>query len=293
MTASTATPSGWRRFWNNGGWWKALALAVGYWVVYQGIGMLLNLVLGTFKTSGGLFASAQNLLIGQVLPVLLAGGVMLLVAWSFGWLKELFARQPIGGRWWMWIAVIVVLGFNAVRYATVDYAAFGLDVVLLTLFLGVCVGFTEELVCRGFAVQLLRRRGYGEWAVAALSSALFAMLHAGNYIGTTALLPLVVVVVYAFFFGVLMYLTMRVTGSIVWAMVLHATTDPSVLLLTGAIDTQGQAGSPGPLLDVANLANPAVILVGIVLLIFIRGRVGRAHYGLPESKASGPAASVA
>ena len=257
-----------------------------YWLLYQGVAWVLHQFFGGFRTDGGTFSSPENVFFGQAFSILTTGLLMLLLAWSFGWLTELFGPQPIRGSWWMWTAVVVVLGFNLVRYAAVDYQAVGLGVTVTTLFLGLCIGFTEELVCRGFTVQLLRRGGYGEWAVAALSSLLFGALHAGNFIGTTDLLPMIVLVAYTSMFGVLMYLSMRVGGSLIWPILLHASTDPSQFLLTGAIDEQGQLGEAGALLPIANLANPVVIVVGFMLLLFIRGRVGRAYYGLPDPKAA-------
>jgi len=33
--------SAWKRFWERGGWWRALILVVGYFVLYQGAGLAL------------------------------------------------------------------------------------------------------------------------------------------------------------------------------------------------------------------------------------------------------------
>ncbi len=108
------------------------------------------------------------------------------------------------------------------------------------------------------------------------------MLHAGNFIGSDDILALVITIVYTALFGVMMYLAMRVTGTIWWAVILHATTDPSLFLLSGGIADEGEITATGTLASVANLANPVVIIVGLIMVIFIRGRVGRAHYGLPD-----------
>lgn len=67
-----------------------------------------------------------------------------------------------------------------------------------------------------------------------------------------------------------MYLAMRVTGTIIAPILLHASTDPSIFLHT-AYPVEGAAGS------IAGLGNPAVIVVGIGLLFFIRGRVERSQ----------------
>ncbi|WP_084100570.1 hypothetical protein [Demequina sp. NBRC 110051] len=139
-----------------------MLLAVAYWLAYQGFAFLVSAVFGGLKTDGGNFDSWQNVLFGPTLPIVLAGALMFAVAPWFGWRSEIFGQQPIRGGAWMWIVFVVVLGFNAIRFAAVDYSSVGLAVTLMTLFLGLCIGFTEELVCRGFSVQLLRRRGYGE-----------------------------------------------------------------------------------------------------------------------------------
>ena len=50
--------------------------------------------------------------------------------------------------------------------------------------------------------------------------------------------PLVVgiTVFFAFGFGILMYVTLRVTGNLVWPILLHALYDPTLFLSTGGID---------------------------------------------------------
>ena len=76
-----------------------------------------------------------------------------------------------------------------------------------------------------------------------LSSLIFALLHSVNAF-TQPILNVLITVVYTFGFGVMMYLVMRVTGSIIWAMLLHAATDPTTILATGGIDTHtGSSGS--------------------------------------------------
>ncbi len=139
---------------------------------------------------------------------------------------------------------------------------------------------------RGIAVEMLRRRGYGEWVIAVVSSLLFGLMHALNFLGTDDILAATIYTVYTFFFGIMMYLTPRVTGNLIWPMLLHASTDPSQQLVSAASAAGGEAG---PLAPLAAQANIVVIAVGIVLVIFIRGRVGREHYGLAALHA--PAAS--
>lgn len=266
MTASTAptATSRWTQFWERGGWWRALLLVVAYYVLYQ-LGGLLFVPLKAGMEPG----SAGTVIVDFVLPIALGGLLLVGFALSVGWLRELFARQPIRGRGWMWIAVAVVLTFNVLRFATLDYAAAGLDVVFAWLLAGLCIGFAEEVLTRGYVVNLMRKAGHSEIATATVSAALFAAMHSGNALGGQSIFATAIQVLYTFAFGICMYLTLRVTGNLLWPILLHASTDPSIFL---------SAAHPGdgPLASVAALGNFPVILFGFVAIFFIRGR---AHPG--------------
>jgi hypothetical protein len=256
-----AGTSPWQRFWEHGGWWRAVVLAVGYFALYE----LGSLVFLPIASNLGDPASAISVLVLYGLPILLGGVLLALFTWSVGWLRELFGRQPIGGRGWMWIAVVVVLAFNVLRLATIDYPAAGAGVVAAWLLTGLLIGFAEETLTRGLVVSLLRKAGYRETVVAVVSAAIFAGLHAGNLFSGQALFPTLLQLGYTFAFGICMYLTLRVTRHLIWPVLLHATTDPSIFLQTAHPTT-------GPLAQIAALGNLPVILVGLVSIIFIRGR---------------------
>ena len=67
-----------------------------------------------------------------------------------------------------------------------------------------------------------------------------------------------------------MYLTLRVTGNLIWPIILHALTDPTTFLASGGIDQAGTA-SQNPLLALTGPATILLITAGFVLFIFIRG----------------------
>ena len=81
---------------------------------------------------------------------------------------------------------------------------------------------------------------------------------------------------YTFCFGVCMYLTMRVAGTIWAAIVLHGITDPATFLSTGGIDA-GVSGSGGAGAVVAGLATVVFMAFAVVAVFLVRGR---AHDGL-------------
>ncbi|MFV0286450.1 MAG: CPBP family intramembrane glutamic endopeptidase, partial [Demequina sp.] len=192
-----------------------------------------------------------------------------------GWWGGLL-RQPasLSRSWWMWIPFVLILGWNAMRFAAADYSQFSAGSIAMILVLGLMIGFAEELATRGLAVVLLRRAGFKEIWVAVLSSAIFAARHLVNAASMDGL-TVGITVVYTFFFGICMYLTLRAGRSIVWPMLLHATTDPSGMLMQGGIDTTTDAAAASGLAAVAGLENYVVILLGLVLVWCIRGQVDR------------------
>lgn len=257
--------SAWARFWNTGRWWKAVVLAVAYFVLYE----LFSLSVGPLVPLAGEPGTASYVLIFLALPILLGCVLLVIFGASVGWLRELFARQPIGGRGWMWIAVVVVLLFNLLHLLSIDYGKAPMDYVFTFLLTGLFIGFAEEVLTRGYVVRIMRDAGHREITVALVSAALFALLHAGNLLGGAPLLATAIQLVYTFFFGILMYLAMRVTRTIVAPILLHASTDPSIFMHV-------QYPAEGALGSFANLGNFAVIFAGLVLVFFIRGRVGTA-----------------
>ena len=273
--------SAWRRFWNRGGWWKALLLAAVYWGLYQLVGLLILFVFGGLIDKHDVFATGWSVFFGIGAAIFVGGILLVVFALSLGWLKQLFGPQPIRGSWWMWIGVGIVVVFNILRFVSADYAAWNPGAVVAVLITGLCIGFAEEVLTRGFAVNLLRRAGYGERSVMLLSSLLFAALHAGNALSGQNLLAVGFTVVYTFAFGLVMYAALRVTGNLIWPILLHASTDPSLFLLTGGVDATSSTMHPGPLAGVAGLANVAIMIFALVPLILVRGRVDReAAYGL-------------
>lgn len=135
------------------------------------------------------------------------------------------------------------------------------------------MGFAEELITRGVVVNAMRKHGYGEWMVMFVSALTFALLHSG-YFQSMGIVGGSIQVIYTFFFGVLMYLALRVTGSIIGPMLLHASTDPSVFLNTGAIGDTSAAPQSATVLDlIGAFSQWGTMLVGLVLIFFVRGRV--------------------
>ncbi len=263
MSGFSAGPA-WARFWNRGQWWKAVILAVGYLVLYE----LASLALTPLVPLAGEAGTAANVLIFYAVPIFIGCVILIVFGASVGWLRGLFATQPIGGRWWMWIAVAIVVGFNILHLLSIDYSQVGLDYFLTWMLAGLLIGFAEETLTRGYVVRIMREAGHREIAVALVSAGVFALLHATNLLSGQPLIATAIQLIYTFFFGIMMYLALRVTRTLIAPILLHASTDPSIFM-------HAQYPAAGSLGTIASLGNWAVMIVGLVLVFFIRGRVGR------------------
>ena len=207
--------STWVRFWNRGTWWKALLIVAVYWGVYELIGLGIGALVGGSIDLGSPLSDPLSAFLGLALTISLSGILLFLFARSLGWVKEIFGPQPVRGKAWMWVAVLLVVIPIFLRLMATNWSAYSIGLVLVMAFFGLCVGFTEELATRGIVVNMLRNGGYGERLVFVLSSLYFALLHSGNLLTGMAPLVVAVTVVYTFGFGAMMYLSMRATGRIV------------------------------------------------------------------------------
>jgi hypothetical protein len=272
MTGTTRTAehrthtSGWKAFWDKGGFWRAVLLGLMYVAVNLGTSQVVAWLSPAAIDPDNLIGSAGSVFWVYVMPLAMGLVFLLVFGASVGWLSRLFARQPIGGGWWMWILPIIVLATNALHYATVDYAAFAAGVVPMFLVVGVCVGLAEEILSRGYFINMLRAGGYKELAVALLSSLMFMTLHLVDVLNGLNLIGVIGLLLYTWAFGVAMYMALRVTRNLIWPVILHASTDPATLLFTAhQVD--------GTLAGIAALGNWPVVFGALILVWFVRGRV--------------------
>ncbi|MEL7978035.1 CPBP family glutamic-type intramembrane protease [Isoptericola sp. F-RaC21] len=263
------TTRGWRGFWERGGVWRALLVAVVYLALYLGAGWLGSTLFSDAIVLDDLFATPGSVFVALALPLLVGAALLVAFVGSLRWFPVLFGAQP-AGRGWMWVAPALVLVPVVLRLFGVDYGAYASGVVATTLFAGLLVGFVEEVLCRGVVVQLLRRGGASEWVVMVVSSLVFALLHSANALTGMAPGTVIATVVYTFGFGVAMYLTLRVTGNLVWPILLHGLFDPLLFLSTGGIDTVADGGATNLLLTLAGPFNILFIALGVVALFLAR-----------------------
>ncbi|MGG1909486.1 hypothetical protein AB1285_21075 [Microbacterium sp. NRRL B-14842] len=85
--------SAWQRFWDRGGWWRALLLAAVYYGLYQ----LLSLALLPLAAQVDDPASAAGVLVYDVLPILVGGLLLVAFIASLGWWRPVFGAPAHPG----------------------------------------------------------------------------------------------------------------------------------------------------------------------------------------------------
>ena len=272
---TTAQQTGLRGFLNKGGVWRFISFMIFYLIIYVGVGQITGRVLRDIAEQP-LLSSVTTVFVQLTLGLIVGAAILIATITYMGWTKELFARQPIYRSWWMWLGPAIVATPIVLRLLGIDWGFNALPVVVLVMATGLLIGFVEELMYRGIGVKMLRDGGHGEFAVAALTSLLFALSHSVNLLSGQSIKSVGPTVIYTISFGVLMYLTLRSVGFLVAAMILHGLTDPTTILATGGIDEITAAGSDNILLTAAGGFTLVLTLSGFVLLAFVRGRVSRA-----------------
>jgi membrane protease YdiL (CAAX protease family) len=240
--------------------WIGLAVYVGYVLLFSGVGKASGVDYDDLgDTAGNLFRGADvALIIGTILLAVTTS----LLGW---WRPALFEQHRSRARWPIIAPILmgVALVFNLVGtdWGSYDGAFFAASLPLLL------VGFTEEITTRGLLLTGLRSR-LGEGWVWFLTAALFGLLHLPNaYLGQ-AMGPTLQQIVFAFLAGTVFYILRRVTGTLIWAMVLHALWDFSTF-------ASGH-GAPSPFAGLSVIAQiPAFALALIAVAFVIRGAAER------------------
>ncbi|MCG7286864.1 CPBP family intramembrane metalloprotease [Cellulomonas sp. ACRRI] len=200
--------------------WIGVAAVLGYVLLVALIQRLSGVPYPELGDSG------SNLFRGVGISLIVGTLALAALTTALGWWRPALHEQHRAAHRWPLIAplvlgVLAVLNLVGTDWGAYDGGFFAASLVLLL------VGFTEEITTRGLLVVGLRSR-LGEGWVWFLSSLAFGLIHLVNAFGGQALGATVFQVVSAFLFGTALYILRRVTGTLVWAMALHALWDFSV-----------------------------------------------------------------
>lgn len=200
--------------------WIGVAAVVGYVLLVALVQRLSGVPYPELGDSG------SNLFLGVGISLVVGAIALAVLTTLLGWWQPALHEQHRATHRWplvvpLLLTVLVVLNLVGTDWGAYDGGFFAASLVLLL------VGFTEEIATRGLLVVGLRSR-LGEGWVWFLSSLAFGLIHLANLVNGQALGQTLFQVFSAFLFGTALYILRRVTGTLVWAMMLHALWDFSV-----------------------------------------------------------------
>lgn len=243
--------------------WIGLVIWIGYIVIVFAIQKATGIPYDTWGDSAG------NLFLAAGLSLIIATVLLAITTSLLGWWRPAIHEAQRSHHKWPIFVPILVAGAAVMNLAGTDWSAysgafFGASLALLL------VGFTEEIVHRGLLLTALRSRFSEVW-VWLFTSALFAVMHFVNVLLGAPVAGTVSQVGAAFLMGTALYILRRVTGSLIWAMVLHGLWDFSVFA-TGV-------GTPS---DITYVANVVYLLIGIFGLAVVAFVIRGAHERIPS-----------
>lgn len=148
---------------------------------------------------------------------------------------------------WMWLIPILMIISSLARIAVNDWGARGGE-YMLALGIGVLlVGVAEETTFRGIAVRAMRGSTSSEFVVMLVTSLLFGLVHGVNIFNGAPLGETFVQIGAATLGGAGFYIILRLTGKLVWAMLMHGLWDFGILGRVGEAGIVGAATLVGQL----------------------------------------------
>lgn len=195
------------------------------WIGYVFVVFLVTKLMGVPYTRIG--ATAEETWKGAVVDLAVAAVLLVITTSALGWWRPaLFERKRSHHKWPIFVPIVMAV-LALVNIFSTDWSEFDASFIFALVSLGILVGFNEEIMARGLVLTAFRSRLHEGWAWF-LSSVLFGLMHLVNAALGSPLSSTLPQVVLAFASGTAFYIVRRVTGSLIWAMLLHGLWDVSV-----------------------------------------------------------------
>ncbi|MFD4295534.1 CPBP family intramembrane glutamic endopeptidase [Rhodococcus sp. NPDC058505] len=204
-------------------------LGIGVVVAYVALGFVTQQIFDVDYTTLG--DSTDTLLRGVVYPIGIGAVFAALLTTWLGWWRPAMLETRRSHSRWAALPPALLVAAAVVSLAGTQFGPLGGGYLATLAVAMLIVGFTEELICRGVAV-VGYRGGLAEVWVWLLSSAAFGLMHATNALQGQSGRDTAVQVGMTFVLGSTFYMVRRITGSLVWAMLLHALWDFASLATT-------------------------------------------------------------
>ncbi len=235
--------------------WIGLAVWAAYVVIITTVTLLSGVPYPEIGTS------ADSTWRGAVMDLAAGAAFLIIVTSLLGWWRPaLFEQHRSHHKWPIFVPILMFVGV-ILNFANTDWSQFDTSFLLSLVALGVLVGFCEELMARGVVLTAFRARLHEGW-VWFLTSALFGLMHLVNAILGAPLASSLSQAGLAFASGTAFYILRRVTGSLIWAMLLHGLWDVSVFAVAHAPLSAPLGAFLGPVVGILSLATVYWVIKG-------------------------------
>jgi hypothetical protein len=203
--------------------WRAMLIYFGYVAIFTTIWIISNV---EYMNIGKNAETARK---WYATPTLSCSLFLVVVVSLWGWGRVALFDKTTSGPKWTWIAPVFMLFLIILRFATLKTENISSDLWLWTILGGAGVGFGEEMITRGSMLVGLRTK-FTEGKVWLFSTLLFSALHIPNAFFGVPITSMLVQLVLTFLLGSLLYITRRLSGTLIIPMLLHGLWDTSYFL---------------------------------------------------------------
>ncbi len=184
--------------------------------------------------------SEPNLRKGVLIPVGTMTAVLVAFLAVSGRLAESFTFAPTVSAAWLWSIPVVILLGVVLRLARNPWSQVNGRFVVVALLATFLVGLSEELLIRGYFVDVLAESGLGLVWVGVVSSLVFGLLHGANILNGQDVPTTAQQVVASAIMGLGLFAALVLTGSLWLPIALHFLFDFS-LIVGGSVKKDGGA----------------------------------------------------
>jgi hypothetical protein len=205
------------------------------------------LLVGLQKASGIAYDhitdDADSMRKGVAIPVAICTALLVAFMAATGKLADAFRYEPRADAAWLWVVPAVIAVGIVLRLLRAPWRTVGARYVVWALVGTALVGLSEELLVRGYLVDMLQADGHAPWLVAIVSSVVFGLLHGANVLNGQDPRTTLIQVVGTVLMGLALFACLAVSGTLWLPVALHFLFDFS-LVVQGRMNKTDDAQSP-------------------------------------------------
>lgn len=203
--------------------------------------------------------SAGNVRDFVTIPVAVASVYLAVIGFVTGWIQNVWRENNLLTKpsWLKWFTYIVFT-IIAINFISGNILSNDGGIVFYALLGTILVGFSEEIMWRGYLLRGGRESGFSEKKVAITTSLAFGLVHGINILTGESFTTIFPQIATAFIFGLVLYFMFRHRGSLLFLMFAHFLWDFSLF-------TKGEVDQSDPR-AVIGVSTYLLTLISVVLL---------------------------